>query len=333
VSEAERGAAWTDERQRGGKAVPEARERSEPASAVSGAEPASVVNPVVRRGSTVAGAFSLVVTPESAGWRFSGLRVLDLPAGATATIDTGEDETLVLPLSGGCDVTCDGDRFTLAGRKSVFSRVSDFAYIPRDARFEVSSGGGGRFALPAARATKRLPARYGAADDVAVELRGAGPASRQVNNFCAPERFEADRLIAVEVLTPGGNWSSYPPHKHDEQSAVESELEEIYYFEVASPRGTPGVGYQRVYGTTERPIDVCAEVGTGDVVLIPHGYHGPSMAVPGYDLYYLNVMAGPGERVWRFCDDPAHAWIRDTWADQPIDPRLPMTTTMERSDS
>ena len=144
----------------------------------------------------------------------------------------------------------------------------------------------------------------------------------QVNNFCAPEAFLADRLIAVEVLTPSGNWSSYPPHKHDEQSAGESQLEEIYYFEVA--RG--GLAYQRVYRSGPgRDIDVCAEVGTGDVVLVPYGYHGPSMAAPGYDLYYLNVMGGPGERAWRFCDDPAHAWIRALWPALPVDPRLPMT--------
>jgi 5-deoxy-glucuronate isomerase len=135
----------------------------------------------------------------------------------------------------------------------------------------------------------------------------------------------------VEVLTPGGNWSSYPPHKHDVQRDGESELEEIYYFEVHSAQPSPGIAYQRVYGTPARPIDVCTEVGTGDVVLVPYGWHGPSMAAPGYDLYYLNVMAGPGERAWRFCDDPAYAWIRETWAGQPVDPRLPLTSTTERT--
>ena len=177
-----------------------------------------------------------------------------------------------------------------------------------------------------ARCTNRLPPRYGPAGSVPVELRGAGQASRQVNNFCSPEAFECDKLIAVEVLTPGGNWSSYPPHKHDEARENEAELEEIYYFE------TEGLAYQRVYGTADRPIDVLAEVGSGDVVLIPHGWHGPSIAAPGYDLYYLNVMAGPAaERAWRFCDDPAHAWIRGTWRDQGIDPRLPMTSARKES--
>ncbi|WP_250008484.1 5-deoxy-glucuronate isomerase [Actinoplanes sp. M2I2] len=292
------------------------------------------VNPIMPCGSTAEKPFDVVVTPENAGWNYSGLRVLDLPVGARVTFATGDDEMLVLPLSGGCDVTCDDERLTLTGRRSVFTRVTDFAYVPRDSTVTVRAPNGGRFALPAARASRRLPFRYGSADDVAVELRGAGQASRQVNNFCTPERFEADRLIACEVLTPGGNWSSYPPHKHDEQAEGESSLEEIYYYEVeASPAGTAGSAYQRVYGHPDRPIEVCAEVRTGDVVLIPYGWHGPSMAAPGYDLYYLNVMAGPGEREWLVRDDPAHGWVRASWDGVPVDPRLPLTTRNERTRS
>jgi 5-deoxy-glucuronate isomerase len=279
---------------------------------------------VLRRGATADAPFSLVVTAASAGWEFSGLRVLELAPGEAHAFDTGEDEIVVLPLAGACAVACDGESFALEGRESVFAEVTDFAYLPRDARAEVASESGGRFALPAARARRRLAARHVAAQDVPVELRGAGQASRQVNNFCSPEAFEADRLIAVEVLTPGGNWSSYPPHKHDEERDDEVALEEIYFFEVADG----GPGYQRVYASRpDAPIDVCTEVHSGDAVLLPHGYHGPSMAAPGYDLYYLNVMAGPGEeRAWRFRDDPAHAWIRETWAGQEVDPRLPMTS-------
>jgi 5-deoxy-glucuronate isomerase len=282
----------------------------------------------LRRGSTAEGAFSLAVTAEQAGWSFSALRVLELAPGASHRFDSGEDELLVLPLAGGCVVDCDGHRFGVEGRDDVFSRVTDFVYLPRDAHVEVASVGGGRFALPSARARRQLPARYGPAEGVEVELRGAGRASRQVNNFCTPQVFEADKLIAVEVLTPGGNWSSYPPHKHDQdRPPEEAALEEIYYFEIAAGDGGAGLGYQRVYASgPDRRIDVCAEVRAGDVVLIPYGYHGPSMAAPGYDMYYLNVMAGPGEeRVWRFCDDPAHAWVRGTWAGQAVDPRLPMT--------
>ena len=283
---------------------------------------------LLRRESASEGAFSLVVTPERAGWAYSGLRVLELPPGGTHTWATGDDEMLVLPLSGSARVTCDAQTFELRGRRDVFSRVSDFCYAPREATVTVTSDDGGAFAVPSARCARRLPPRYGPAEDVPVELRGAGQASRQVNNFCSPEAFECDKLIAVEVLTPGGNWSSYPPHKHDQQREGEAELEEIYYFQV---RGTKGLAYQRVYGTPDRPVDVLAEVSTGDAVLIPHGWHGPSIAAPGYDLYYLNVMAGPAaDRRWLFCDDPAHAWIRGAWAGQPVDPRLPLTSATER---
>jgi 5-deoxy-glucuronate isomerase len=275
--------------------------------------------PHLAAGSAADGQYALALTPEQAGWTYTGLRVLDLPAGGTHRLDTGEDEVIVLPLSGGGEVDVDGQRFTLAGRASVFAGATDLVYAPRDATVTVTSAGGGRFALPAARAANRLSPRRVPADAVPVELRGAGSCSRQVNNFGTPDALAADRIIACEVITPGGNWSSYPPHKHDEERpGRESALEEIYYFEV---RGEHGMAYQRVYGST----DVLAEVRTGDVVLIPHGWHGPSMAVPGYDLYYLNVMAGPGaERAWLICDDPAHAWVRGAWAGQKVDPRLPM---------
>jgi 5-deoxy-glucuronate isomerase len=264
----------------------------------------------------------LLLAPADAGLSRCGLRVLILAAGQVRRLRTAGEEMIVLPLAGGCEVTCDGHRFGLGGRASVFGGVTDFAYLPRDARAEIRSVGDSRLALASARCERRLEPRYGPAGRVPVELRGAGCCSREVHNFAAADVFGADRLIAVEVLTPGGNWSSYPPHKHDENvPGEEAVLEEIYYFEVA--RG--GVGYQRVYGTQGRPQDLLAEVRTGDVVTIPHGWHGPSMAAPGYDLYYLNVMAGPGERAWLFRDDPAHAWVRDTWAGQPADPRLPMT--------
>ena len=277
-------------------------------------------------GTAAAGDYALEVTPESAGWSHSGLRVLDLAPGGSHVLATGEDEVVVVPLSGALVVRCDGETLELAGRPHVFAGPTDFAYVPREATAELASEAGGRFALCSARAGRRLPVRYGSAAEVPVELRGAGSCSRQVNNFATAGVFEADAIIACEVITPGGNWSSYPPHKHDEVSEVESELEEIYYFEVApGPQGQPGLAYHRVYGTPERPIDVLAEVRDRDAVLVPHGWHGPSIAAPGHDLYYLNVMAGPGaERAWRIVDDPAHAWVRDTWAHEDVDPRLPL---------
>lgn len=264
------------------------------------------------------------VTPNSAGWGWSGLRVIDLVDGETYEVEMAGSEFLVLPLWGSARVTVKSKVFELRGRSSVFAGPTDFVYVGMGDRAQIQALTPGRFALPSSVARQHLPARYQPATAVSIELRGAGQCSRQVNNFCTPNEFDADRLIACEVITPAGNWSSFPPHKHDRESANESELEEIYYYEFsASPSDNPGLGLQRVYGTQERPIDVFAEVRSGDIVLIPHGWHGPSIAVPGYDMYYLNVMAGPGEeRAWRICDDPAHAWIRETWTQQGVDPRL-----------
>ncbi|GCD92983.1 5-deoxy-glucuronate isomerase [Embleya hyalina] len=275
-------------------------------------------------GSTAEGGFRVAITPESAGWAYSSLRVLELAPGETRRFETGDAETIVLPLAGSCTVTVDEETYELAGREHVFARVSDFVYAPRDARVSVTSERGGRFALPAARCERRLAPAYVLAGDVAVEVRGAGAASRQVNNFAAPDGFGCDRLVAVEVLTPGGNWSSYPPHKHDEARPGEAVLEEIYYFELGSSGG-PGrpFGYQRVYDGHE--VDVLAEVRQGDVVLVPRGYHGPSMAPPGYPMYYLNVLAGPHpQRTMACCDDPEHHWVRQSWESVERDPRVPM---------
>jgi 5-deoxy-glucuronate isomerase len=275
-------------------------------------------------GSTGHGPYAVDLTAKAAGWDYTGLAVVELGPGEHVDVQTGEAETLVVPLSGSCEVTCDDSTQQVDGRDSVFSGPTDFVYLPRDASATVTSRGGGRFALPSAVCTERLPFRYGPVGDVPVELRGAGQASRQVNNFCTADSFDASNILVCEVLTPGGNWSSYPPHKHDEHRDDESVLEEIYYFEVADGPTGPGMAYQRVYGHENADIDVLAEVRTGDIVAIPHGWHGPSMAVPGYDLYYLNVMAGPeAERAWKISDDPAHAWIRETWADQAVDSRLP----------
>ncbi|KUH37930.1 MULTISPECIES: 5-deoxy-glucuronate isomerase [Streptomyces] len=279
-------------------------------------------------GAAAHGPYAVEVTPESAGWGHCSLRVLALPPGGRHAFDAGGSEWIVLPLAGACTVEVDGLTLPLAGRADVFTAVTDFAYAPRDARVELTSRGGGRFALAGARCERRLPARHGPATGVPVELRGTGTCSRQVNNFAAADVFDCDRLIAVEVLTPGGNWSSHPPHKHDEdRPGEESVLEEIYYFEVAPGRhGAPGLGYHRVSPSGHgRGTDLLVEVRDGDTVLVPDGWHGPSVAAPGHDMYYLNVMAGPGaERAWLISDHPDHAWVRATWRDQPVDPRLPL---------
>lgn len=274
-------------------------------------------------GSSARDAWQLDIDAESAGWRFSGLGVLALAAGAVESFDTGEREVILVPLEGTFDVTVDGVTRTIGGRASVFEGATDVLYVPRDSAVSVSSAAGGRLAVPSAKARRRMPVQHVAASEVPTSIRGAGVMSRQIRDFGGVAAIEADRLIACEVITPGGNWSSYPPHKHDETTEHETELEEIYYFEVADGPAGPGVAYQRVTASDERGGDLLEEVRSGDTVLIPHGWHGPAMAAPGHDLYYLNVMAGPAqERAWLITDHPSVAWIRETWDELAPDPRL-----------
>jgi 5-deoxy-glucuronate isomerase len=280
-------------------------------------------------GSSARDPFDLEITAGSAGWAFSTIRTMTLQPGGSVRFPTGDEEMILLPLQGAATVAIGDQQFRLNGRSGVFDAVTDFAYLPIASVVDVRSSDGGRFALPGSIADRALPFRYGAAENVSVELRGAGTCSRQVNNFATPNAFETVKMIACEVITPAANWSSYPPHKHDTTSESESELEEIYYFQfraAGAAESAHGVGYQRVYGTSERPIDVLEEVSDGDVVLVPHGWHGPSIAAPSHDMYYLNTMAGPEPtRAWKICDDPVHAWVRQTWTAQDVDPRLPCT--------
>ncbi|MFI5086409.1 MAG: 5-deoxy-glucuronate isomerase, partial [Actinomycetales bacterium] len=264
------------------------------------------------------------------GWAHTGLKVATLAAGGSVELPAAAEERLVIPLSGAFTVTVNGSPYELAGRRSVFSGRTDVLYSGTDTAISIGSHDGGRVAIATAPAGKHYPTRFVPASDTPVELRGVGNCSRQVHNFGTPAALEADRFIVCEVITPAGNWSSYPPHKHDEEKDGETRLEEIYYFETqvaagsAAPAGADPIGYQRVYASDGRPIDVAAEVRTGDVVLVPYGWHGPAMAAPGYDLYYLNVMAGPGPvRAWLISDDPHHGWVRQSWEGRDVDPRLP----------
>lgn len=273
-------------------------------------------------GSIARGSDPVTITPEDADWDFTALTVLSLEPGGRRTLGLAGMEAALLPLSGSCTVEVGSQAFELEGRTGVFDRVSDFVYLPEGAEFVVTSATGGEFALPSARAARRLEPAHVPARAVSVEIRGGGVATRQINNFLAADAFEADRLIAVEVLTPGGNWSSFPPHKHDEHTESEVPLEEIYYFRI---QGAKGFGLHRTY-TTDGAIDETVTVRDGDVFLIPRGYHGPCIAAPSHTMYYLNVMAGPAERAWRVCLDPAHEWLAEVFARMPPDPRCPLVT-------
>lgn len=272
------------------------------------------------------------VTPESAGWSYTGLRLINVAAGVAQTLTTEADECFVIPINGSVSLDINGAfsaSFDLKGRPTVFTHVTDVAYVGRDCTLSVSSELGATVAIATARCTTALAPAYLPASDAAVEVRGAGAATRQVTGFGVPGVFDgAERLMACEVITPAGNWSSYPPHKHD--TTTECASEEIYWYRIDG--GPDGFGLHRTYTGDEhidaglRPLDETMIVRDGDVVLVPHGYHGPCIAPPDYPMYYLNVLAGPGPRSMAFCDDPAHAWIRAGWEGQQTDPRCPVTS-------
>jgi len=284
-----------------------------------------------RRGDLGRSGWESVVDADTPGWAHTGIRIAEIVAGETLHLPTGV-ESIVVPLAGSFTVThVEGGvttATTLAGRASVFAGPTDVLYVSVAAAAEIT--GAGRVAIATSPTDLVRPTAYLAAGDVPVELRGAGRSSRQVHNFGTPGALDAARLIVCEVLTPSENWSSYPPHKHDEHApGHESRLEEIYYFETAPVRGSDAAaasafGMFSTYSSPAGEIDINAMVRSGDIALVPFGYHGPAVAAPGYDLYYLNVMAGPDpERQWLISDDPAHAWVRDTWTGQAFDDRLP----------
>ena len=275
-------------------------------------------------GSAADGEDPVAITPQSAGWRYTGLRVIRVAPGDSRVIATGTREMLVLPLRGGCRVDVGNERYLLEGRNGVFEGVADFAYLPAGCVATVTSAAGAELAVPSAEATRRLPPAYVPVQDIAIETRGAGSATRQINNLFVAGGAPAHRLVVVEVLTPGGNWSSYPPHKHDDATTIgEAELEEIYYFRI---QGEAGFGVHRTY-TADRSIDETVAVRDGDVFLVPRGYHGPCVAPPEFSMYYLNVLAGASDsRSLGFSDDPAYGWIRETWKTLPRDPRVPLVS-------
>ena len=291
------------------------------------------------RGDLARDGWQTVVDESIPGWKHTGLRVAELAAGEELTLASDGRERILVPLAGSFMVSHAGvgpsETVELAGRASVFDGPTDVLYLSSMATASIT--GSGRIAIAEAPTMNVYPTVYVAREDVPVELRGAGRSSRQVHNFGTPGALAADKLIVCEVITPAENWSSYPPHKHDENvPGQESRLEEIYYFESAVTKGLPApdtadpFGYLRTYSSEAGDIDILAEVRTGDVGLVPFGWHGPCVAAPGYDLYYLNVMAGPDpERAWLISDDPAHGWIRQTWQGQDLDPRLPYGTESE----
>ena len=243
------------------------------------------------------------ITPESAGWTYVGFDVHALDAGQSASGKSGARELCLVFVAGRGAVSVNGaDLGTLGERESPFAGSPWSVYVPPHSTWRVTAATTTELAVCSAPAKGGLPVRVIPPGEVGQETRGKGTNTRHVRNIL-PDTAKAESLLVVEVITPGGNWSSYPPHKHDtDDFPRETLLEETYYHRLARP----GFAFQRVY-TDDGSLDETMAVADGDVVLVPKGYH-PVGAPHGFDLYYLNVMAGP-VRAWKFTMAPTHAFL------------------------
>ncbi len=246
----------------------------------------------------------LHVTPESAGWAYVGFDVWKLGKGQSAKGDDKERETCLVFISGKGRVTAGGKDLGLIGeRMSPFDGKPWSVYVPAGMEWGVIAETALELGVCTAPGMGKLPLRVIGPDSLGQETRGKGTNTRYVTNIL-PETEPAESLLVVEVITPGGHTSSYPPHKHDQDDLPrESLLEETYYHRFNPPQG---FGFQRVY-TDDRSLDEAMAIEDGDVTLVPKGYH-PCAATHGYDLYYLNVMAGP-KRTWKFHNAKEHEWL------------------------
>lgn len=253
--------------------------------------------------------------PNRPDWTYVGFDARRLSAGASMSAPAEDRERLVLVLEGGARVRVGATDFGILGsRDSVFAEAPAPLVLAAPGQpVEVTADRPSLIAIASAPAGEVRRTASVAPEDVLVETRGTGMTQRRIHHLLPP-RAEAGRLIAFEVYTPGGNWSSYPPHKHDtEDPPREALLQELYFFRFTRPTG---FAVQRVY-TSDRSIDETVTAHDGDIVLVPAGYHVVGAAA-GYDCYYLNIMAGPA-RAWHFTVDPDHLWLMD-W--DPTDPKV-----------
>jgi 5-deoxy-glucuronate isomerase len=275
-------------------------------------------------GSNPAAAPSLLVKPETFANRVEnfGFELLSfesrkLAKGEQFRAATGSRELGIVLLGGVCSVKSSEGTFASFGkRENVFDGLPYTLYLPISTDFEVTAETACDVACCYSRAEEAHPAKLIRPEEIRVEIRGGANATRQINHMIEPS-FSAHRLLVCEVYTPSGNWSSYPPHKHDVHNPPgEVDLEEIYYYRIDRPEG---YAIQRVY-TRDRHLDAILTVRDGELVLIPEGYH-PVVAAHGYNVYYLNALAGSA-RSMAASDDPDYAWVRQTWTSK--DPRLPL---------
>ena len=270
------------------------------------------------------------VSAQGAGWDYLNMAARRLNAGERWSGATGDNEYVHVVLGGVCAIRSSAGNFERVGRRrDVFSGMPYALYLSRGVEFEIEALTDGLEIASCWVATDEdHPARLVTPEDVSIELRGGDNASRQINSIIPPG-FDCQRLVCVEVYTPSGNWSSYPPHKHDvhrvgaDGRLLEADLEEIYFYKLNRPEG---YAYQRVY-TDDRSIDGVMLAQNHDAVLVPAGYH-PVVSAHGYTTYYLNFLAGSAQSLAN-SDDPAYAWVKQKWGG--IDPRLPLVThAMER---
>jgi 5-deoxy-glucuronate isomerase len=262
---------------------------------------------------------------EAPGFEFLSFVNRKLRAGESTEAETADRELGLVVLGGTCSVSSSrGEWHEIGRRPNVFAGMPYAVYLPIRTPFRITAETDCDVAFCYCRAEEDHPAQLIAPGDIEVEIRGAGNATRQINKIIRPE-FAAHRLLVVEVYTPSGNWSSYPPHKHDRHDPPhEVDLEEIYYYRIDRPEG---YAIQKVY-TPDRRLDETITVRDGEMVLIPEGYH-PVVAAHGYNVYYLNALAGSA-RSMAASDDPDYLWVRETWRDR--DPRLPLVSmAMEKN--
>jgi 5-deoxy-glucuronate isomerase len=246
------------------------------------------------------------VTDGNSPLEYIEFKVIDLAPGTKYSEVLAKKECCIVALSGKINVIADEDTFrNLGTRESVFEkRPTDSVYVSNERCFEVEAVSHARVALCYSPSDRQMPTKLIKAADNGVENRGTQNNKRLVHNILPDSDSSANSLLVVEVFTESGNWSSYPPHKHDQDNLPEeSLLEETYYHEMNPQQGFV---FQRVY-TDDRSLDETMTVEHGDVVMVPAGYH-PVGVPDGYDSYYLNVMAGP-TRIWKFYNDPDHEWI------------------------
>lgn len=270
------------------------------------------LNLLIRSAEMADGSGDLIrVTPEAANWEYTGLHVRRMNAGETWNDETGSDEIAIVLLGGRCTVTSGDETWELGERATMFDGQPWALYLPIDSAFRLVARTNAEVAVCSARAEETHPPALIRPEDVLVEIRGAGNAARQINHIIAPS-FPAHRLLVVEVFTPSGNWSSYPPHKHDVSDLpAESDLEEIYYYRIDPD---DGFAFQRLH-TADGRMDQAWVIRDGDLLLVPEGYHTFAVA-HGYTGYYLNILAGNESiRTMQPSDDPSLAWVRATWTD------------------